>query len=76
MSVEHERAHEHRGAVPVRRVEAFADGVFAIAATLLILDVVAAKSPLSAELLRICPATRRTPSRSSSSASRGSITAH
>jgi uncharacterized membrane protein len=47
--------HEHRGFVPTRRLEAFADGVFAIAATLLILDVVATASPLSNELLRIWP---------------------
>ena len=48
-------AHEHRGVFPIRRVEAFADGVFAIAATLLILDVVATGSPLSEELIRIWP---------------------
>jgi uncharacterized membrane protein len=47
--------HEHRGGVPVRRLEAFADGVFAIAATLLILDVTVKTTPLSTELLRIWP---------------------
>jgi uncharacterized membrane protein len=50
-----ERAHVHRDGVPLHRLEAFSDGVFAIAATLLILDVVAEGSPLSAELLRIWP---------------------
>jgi uncharacterized membrane protein len=51
----HAGEHEHRDGVPVRRVEAFADGVFAIAATLLILDVAVERSPLSSELLRIWP---------------------
>lgn len=37
------------------RLEAFSDGVFAIAATLLILNVAAAGSPLWLELLRIWP---------------------
>ena len=50
-----ERAHVHRDSVPLRRLEALSDGVFAIAATLLILDVAAEGSPLSAELLRIWP---------------------
>ena len=50
-----ESEHAHRGVVSVRRLEAFSDGVFAIAATLLILDVSANGSPLSAELLRIWP---------------------
>jgi len=47
--------HDHRGTIPTRRLEAFADGVFAIAATLLILDVTVKTSPLSTELLRIWP---------------------
>ena len=47
--------HQHRGFVPTRRLEALADGVFAIAATLLILDVVVDGPPLSAELIRIWP---------------------
>ena len=47
--------HEHRGAVPAHRLEAFADGVFAIAATLLILDVTVKTTPLSNELVRIWP---------------------
>ena len=37
------------------RLEAFADGVFAIAATLLILNVSTAAAPLGGELLRIWP---------------------
>ncbi|HEY3217724.1 MAG TPA: TMEM175 family protein [Candidatus Limnocylindria bacterium] len=55
MSEAHGTGHEHRGAVPMSRLEAFSDGVFAIAATLLILDVTATSSPLSTELLRIWP---------------------
>ena len=55
MSQTHDGDHKHRGAVPMSRLEAFSDGVFAIAATLLILDVTATGSPLSAELLRIWP---------------------
>jgi TMEM175 potassium channel family protein len=47
--------HEHRGFFPTRRLEALADGVFAIAATLLILDVTVNGGPLSAELVRIWP---------------------
>ncbi|HYK97682.1 MAG TPA: TMEM175 family protein [Candidatus Acidoferrales bacterium] len=47
--------HEHRGFVPTRRLEALADGVFAIAATLLILDVTTTGAPLSGELVRISP---------------------
>jgi uncharacterized membrane protein len=47
--------HVHRDSVPLHRLEAFSDGVFAIAATLLILDVTANGSPLSAELARIWP---------------------
>jgi len=47
--------HEHRGFVPTRRLEALADGVFAIAATLLILDVTVNGAPLSDELVRIWP---------------------
>ncbi len=37
------------------RLETFSDGVFAIAATLLILDIQASGSPLSHQLLRIWP---------------------
>jgi len=55
MSQEHGADHQHRGAVPMSRLEAFSDGVFAIAATLLILDVSANGTPLSSELLRIWP---------------------
>ena len=47
--------HEHRGAIPTHRLEALADGVFAIAATLLILDVSATGAPLASELVRIWP---------------------
>jgi TMEM175 potassium channel family protein len=46
--------HEHR-VFPTRRLEALADGVFAIAATLLILDVTVSRGPLSDELVRIWP---------------------
>jgi len=53
--VSEDHAHEHRGFVPTRRLEAFADGIFAIAATLLILDVVASRTPLAPELLRVWP---------------------
>ncbi len=38
-----------------RRLESFSDGVFAIAATLLILEVRAPESPLAAALVRIWP---------------------
>ena len=55
LTVSHQEPHVHRDTVPLRRLEAFSDGVFAIAATLLILDVAANQSPLSAELLRIWP---------------------
>jgi uncharacterized membrane protein len=42
--------------VPKSRLEAFADGIFAIAATLLILNVATAEDrPLGAELVRIWP---------------------
>jgi TMEM175 potassium channel family protein len=41
--------------VPTSRLEAFSDGVFAIAATLLILNVQANGSPLGRELARIWP---------------------
>ena len=41
--------------MPTSRLETFSDGVFAIAATLLILDVQATGSPLAHELLRIWP---------------------
>jgi uncharacterized membrane protein len=41
--------------VPTSRLEAFSDGVFAIAATLLILNVQASGSPLARELGRIWP---------------------
>lgn len=41
--------------MPTSRLEAFADGVFAIAATLLILNVSVAGSPLGPELLKIWP---------------------
>jgi uncharacterized membrane protein len=41
--------------VPKARLEAFSDGVFAIAATLLILNVQASGSPLGRELGRIWP---------------------
>jgi TMEM175 potassium channel family protein len=41
--------------VPTSRLEAFSDGVFAIAATLLILNVQANGSPLGRELGRIWP---------------------
>jgi uncharacterized membrane protein len=41
--------------VPTSRLEAFSDGVFAIAATLLILNVQASGSPLGPELGRIWP---------------------
>jgi uncharacterized membrane protein len=41
--------------VPTSRLEAFSDGVFAIAATLLILNVQASGSPLASELGRIWP---------------------
>jgi uncharacterized membrane protein len=41
--------------VPTSRLEAFSDGVFAIAATLLILNVQASGSPLANELGRIWP---------------------
>jgi uncharacterized membrane protein len=41
--------------MPTSRLEAFSDGVFAIAATLLILNVQASGSPLSHELGRIWP---------------------
>ena len=41
--------------MPTSRLEAFSDGVFAIAATLLILNVQASGSPLASELGRIWP---------------------
>ena len=41
--------------MPTTRVEAFSDGVFAIAATLLILNVSASGGTLSVELLKIWP---------------------
>ncbi len=41
--------------MPTSRLEAFADGVFAIAATLLILNVSVTGSPLGPELLKIWP---------------------
>jgi uncharacterized membrane protein len=41
--------------MPTTRLETFSDGVLAIAATLLILDVRAEGSPLGAELIRIWP---------------------
>jgi uncharacterized membrane protein len=41
--------------VPTTRLEAFSDGVFAIAATLLILNVSVSGSPLGGELTRIWP---------------------
>lgn len=41
--------------MPTSRLEAFSDGVFAIAATLLILNVQASGSPLAGELARIWP---------------------
>jgi uncharacterized membrane protein len=41
--------------MPTNRLEAFSDGVFAIAATLLILNVAVSDGPLDQELLKIWP---------------------